>query len=204
MKNPKPAERISRTQTVASLLVAPPCASKSSIGSNTKLTPRMHSTEKQVRYVMSHNFRVWTLTSPDRLLAHRMMLSSHSTPGGWLCHRGAFHFRSSSSSVRHQTVSAAPGTRCSSARQVLCSRCRTGDMQRRSARAPGGQGPAATGETVHLKGPQSTGRVKPHASWLSPVGWDSNQWDTGSCRCPWSIWSLHNRIDRTARPHLDR
>lgn len=175
MKNPKPAERISRTQMVANLLVALPCASKSSIGLNTKLTPRMHSTEKQVRYVMSGIVRVWTVTSPDRLLVHLMMLSSHSTPGGWLCHHGAFHFHSSSSSVRHQTVSAALGTRCSSRRQVLCSRCRTGDMQHRSARAPGGQGPAATGETIHLKGAQSAVGVKPHSRCLSPVGWDSNQ-----------------------------
>lgn len=175
MKNPKPAERVSRTQTVANLLMAPPCTSRSSIGSNTKLTPRMQSTEKQVRDVMSDIFRVWTLTSPDRLLVHLMMLSSHSTPGGCLRHRGAFPFHSSSSSVRHQTASAAPGTRCSSRRQVLCSQCRTGDMQHRWARAPGGQGPAATGERVHLKAPKRAGRLKSHTSCLSPAGWDGNQ-----------------------------
>lgn len=37
-------------------------------------------------------------------------------------------------------------------------------MQRRSARVPGGRGPAATGERVHLTGPQSGGKVKQHTS----------------------------------------
>lgn len=47
MKTAKPVERVSRTQTLMNVLVGPPCASNSSIGSNTKLTPRMHSAEKQ-------------------------------------------------------------------------------------------------------------------------------------------------------------
>lgn len=113
---------------------------------------------------MSRISRVWTLRSRDRLLVHLMMLSSHSTRGGWLCHRAALGFHSSSSSVRHQTVAAAPGTRCSSTRPVLCSRCRTGDTQHRSDPAPGGQGPAAPGQTVHVEGPRGAGRVKPHTS----------------------------------------
>lgn len=143
----------------------------------------MHSSEKHVRYVMSHIFRAWR-TSAGRLLAHLTLPSSCSTPGRWLCRRGACRVHSSSGSVRHQTVAAAPGTRCSSTPRDLCSPCRTGDMQCRSARGTGG--PAARGERVHLMGPRSVGRVK-HTSCLSPVGWDSNQSDTGSCRCHWSM-----------------
>lgn len=40
-------------------------------------------------------------------------------------------------------------------------------MQHRSAPAPGGQGSAATGETVQLKGPQRAGRAKPHTQAVS-------------------------------------